>query len=462
MLSLALTSFASTWMDAIKAMSDQAARTANIIDAEVIDVIDEIDNSIMSLPQAFEDASVEMGYSALSTFVPLLENIKSILNNNIVQQFSGNLAPVINFLSTMTDYLLDGIDLISNFTSLFSTLGEMFPALRSVVKVLYEKAAAWLAVNWPIALVGAAIVLVITLMSKLGITVDQVVGFIVGVVSVFVAFIWNAVVGVINAVIQFLWTSFVEPFIGIVEWIINVFNGGFDNFGDAVKNLIGQIISWFLSLGKIVTKIIDAIFGTSWTSELENLQDKVLGWGKNESAITLDRDPPLTINHFDYGKAYQFGFDLGADITNSIGNVFNNDINVESKFETSFEPTFDLSPKYNDTSNKVNVNVDVNKSDMLSSFNYNELIINHNNLNINKVNEVGNIRDTVDISSEDLKLMRELAEQQWLQNHVSLSPQISFGDTHVRQESDIDTIISRIEAFMEEQRASTIQSICNI
>ena len=33
---------------------------------------------------------------------------------------------------------------------------------------------------------------------------------------------------------------------------------------DAVANLIGNIISWFLSLGKIVTKIIDAIILRKW------------------------------------------------------------------------------------------------------------------------------------------------------------------------------------------------------
>ena len=113
-------------------------------------------------------------------------------------------------------------------------------------------------------------------------------GVIFGVVAAAGAAIINVGIGTINAIIQAVWSIFVQPFIGIIEWILNVTNGGFDSFGGAVANLIGQIISWFLSLGKVVTKIIDAIFGTDWTSGLTSLQDTVTTWGKNENSNTLN------------------------------------------------------------------------------------------------------------------------------------------------------------------------------
>lgn len=71
--------------------------------------------------------------------------------------------------------------------------------------------------------------------------------------------------------------------------------------------------------------------------------------------------------------------------------------------------------------------------------------------NIGKVGEVGKIRDTVNIASEDLKLMRELSEQQWTQNNIALTPTIQFnGGQHIRNESDIDTIIARIDQKLQE------------
>ncbi|MFC5703186.1 hypothetical protein ACFPVX_18000 [Cohnella faecalis] len=79
--------------------------------------------------------------------------------------------------------------------------------------------------------------------------------------------------------------------------------------------------------------------------------------------------------------------------------------------------------------------------------------------NINRVNEVGTIGDKVEISSEDLKAMRELAEMKNIQNFVNLTPQISFGETHVRNESDIGTIITGIKSYLEEEFSSSVQGV---
>ena len=147
-------------------------------------------------------------------------------------------------------------------------------------------------------------------------------GVVCGVVAMAGAFIYNTMLGAINGIVQLIWTAFVTPFLGIIEWVLNVCNGGFDSFGDAVANLIGQIISWFLDLGKVVTKIIDAIFNTDWTSGLNSLQDSVIAWGKNENAITLPRDAPelTSSQRIEYGKAFDAGAKWGDNISNSIGN----------------------------------------------------------------------------------------------------------------------------------------------
>ncbi len=80
--------------------------------------------------------------------------------------------------------------------------------------------------------------------------------------------------------------------------------------------------------------------------------------------------------------------------------------------------------------------------------------------NINKVNEVGKINSTVDISSEDLKTMRELAEMKNIQNFVTLQPTITFGDTHVRQDGrSVEEITSNIGEFLVAQLASSAQGV---
>ncbi|RJX40057.1 hypothetical protein D3P09_11825 [Paenibacillus pinisoli] len=72
---------------------------------------------------------------------------------------------------------------------------------------------------------------------------------------------------------------------------------------------------------------------------------------------------------------------------------------------------------------------------------------------IGNVKQVDNIKGSVEVSSEDLKMMRELAEMKNIQNFVTLQPSINFGDTHVRNESDLNTIVSKISQKLEEDIA---------
>ena len=159
----------------------------------------------------------------------------------------------------------------------------------------------------------AAIYLIVAAINKVQNKTISATGVIFGSISAFGAALINTVIGWINAILQYCWT-FVTPFISIVEWVLNVANGGFDSFGGAVANLIGQIISWFLSLGKVVTKIIDAIFGTDWTSGLTSLQDTVTSWGKNDNAITLNKEAPSIDYRIKYSDAYGKGYNIGKGV----------------------------------------------------------------------------------------------------------------------------------------------------
>lgn len=253
-------------------------------------------------------------------------------------------------------------------------------------------------------------------------------GLIAGSFAVLGAFIWNIIIGVINAIIQFLWTRFVEPFIGIIEWVLNVANGGFDSFGGAVANLIGQIIGWFLSLGKIVTKIIDAIFGTDWTSGLSSLQDNVLSWGKNEDAITLDRTAPEINSRIDYGNAWDSGYKFGE--------------NIADKF--SFKM-----PKVPDADSSIQ-----DQNALLEKWNRDQ------EDGFGSVDDkLGKIKDSIDVSNENLELMRDLAEQESIQSFVTLTPNVTFGDIQVKEEADINKIISKIESYMENELASNVEGV---
>ena len=148
-------------------------------------------------------------------------------------------------------------------------------------------------------------------------------GLIAGAFLTMAALIGNAGIGLFNGLAQLFWTVFAYPILGGIEWLLNAANGGFDSFGGAVANLIGNIIGWFLSLGQVVTTIIDAIFGTNWTAGLEGLKSSVTAWGKNDQAITLQRDEGPAIDYrFSYGDAFRTGNDFGRGIEDKVKGLF--------------------------------------------------------------------------------------------------------------------------------------------
>jgi tape measure domain-containing protein len=407
--------------------------------------------AIDSLNSARRNAGADLVEPYMETLTNFIKNITSMIKTipqylgpavaafmSVVDMLnrafeSGNFEPFLQTMSmglTVISWLLAGI--ANGAIWVAQTIGAYWPEITAMliawgatylpiiisklwgmVAALYAVGKAWLVAYWPIGLIVLAIGAVIFILRKLGVTNEQIIGSIIGAFAVLGAFIWNTVVGVINAIIQFLWTWFVEPWIGIIEWVLNVFNGGFNSFGDAVKNLLGQITSWFLSLGKVVTKIIDAIFGTDWTSGLSSLQDSLIKWGKNDQAITLSREASTIDSRIEYGSAWSTGYDWGSSVLNKMDNL------TDKLGEGIQDPTVGF-----------NHGLDIGE--------------------IDKVGEVGKIRDTVDISSEDLKLMRELAEMKNIQNFVTLTPTYQFGDMHVNNESDIDYIVSRITEKLEE------------
>lgn len=380
-----------------------------------------------------------------------IQNTIKVVTAYLQSMEGGPLSKISELVWTISDYLqsTDGLRLMSGIATALTVVGTVLNwvvqaaltgiswlmdnsnVLIAILVVLaamaiiagIQMAVAWIAATWPILLIISLIALIIYALMKLGLSTEQIVGGICGIVAVAGALILNTGIGVINAILQAVW-AFVEPFIGIVEWILNVCNGGFNSFGGAVANLIGNIISWFLSLGKIVTKIIDAIFGTDWTDGLNALQDKVLKWGKNDDAITLSREAPSIDYRASYGDAWNSGYDFGSGLSDKIGDMTNG--------LTGF---MEGNTALYDSATGAGVNVAGGNLD-----------------------SVGSIKNDVNINDEDIQLLRDMAARDYLLNLQQITPvaHISFGD--VRETADVNKIMDVIEDMVEEQMSTALVS----
>lgn len=247
-------------------------------------------------------------------------------------------------------------------------------------------------------------------------------GVIMGVVAAAGAFIYNVIIGVINAMMQAFWTMFVTPFLTVVEFVLNAARGSFDGFGGMVANLIGQIIGWFLSLGKVVTKIIDAIFGTNWTAGLEELRSSVTAWGKTDKAVTLDRSFN-GIQRMEYGNAYEAGANWGDGVADKIGNMVN--------------------PAEDSAANMAQMANDQTAANTAETS-----------------KGVKDLNKNVDISNEQLQYMRDIAEQEVINRYTTAEIKIEMqNNNNISKDVDVDSFIQRMGDGLREHMAMAAEGV---
>ena len=310
----------------IKSYAEKGAVSATVVKNALLSIADETNAKFNGMAMTWGQVWTQMGNIALKVTQPLLTAINWLANNLSV------IGPIL--LGLGTAFLVFQVAAVATaaYHAVVNLLSIGFGVLTgntaaaSAAVFTFNSALLASPITWIIMLIAVVIGLlygVVAIINKVTGSSISATGLICGAIAVAGAFIGNTVIGLLNALIQYIWAIFVAPFLGIVEWILNVCNGGFNSFGDAVANLIGQIIGWFLNLGKVVTTIIDAIFGTNWTAGLESLQSSVTAWGKNENAITLDKNAPTIDYRFEYGDAWAAGNDFGKGIDAKIGGMFN-------------------------------------------------------------------------------------------------------------------------------------------
>lgn len=450
----------------IKTVAQEGKVTAEVVKNAMFAMADETNAKFDSMPKTWAQIWVDMKNQALSMFAPILTKINQIGNSTKFQKVTtgliNGLAAVANVASSALDILIaiasvfvdnwgiiqplvlgiaaamllyngylianNAITAISNAqkglaavqaykaavanTTLAATEKAEAMAKASATAAQYGFNAALLAcpLTWILLIiiaVIAAIYMIVAAINKLTGSTISATGIICGAVAVAGAFVLNCAIGVLNAIIQAIWTIFVAPFLGIVEWILNVCNGGFNSFGDAVANLIGQIIGWFLNLGKVVTTIIDAIFGTDWTSGLESLQSAVTSWGKNENAITLDKNAPTIDYRATYSGAWDAGYDFGQGIDDKIGGMFN-----ASGLDSM--GAFDLS----------------NTLDGI-----------YGNTGDTAANTAATA-DALDIAEEDLAYLRDIAEREAINRFTTAEIKVEqHNENHISKDADLDGIM---------------------
>ncbi|MEK4977209.1 hypothetical protein [Bacillus sp. FSL K6-6540] len=78
---------------------------------------------------------------------------------------------------------------------------------------------------------------------------------------------------------------------------------------------------------------------------------------------------------------------------------------------------------------------------------------------VGKVGQVDKIKGTVDVSNEDMKIMRNIAEMKKIQNFVTLTPTVNLKTGNINNSGDLDTIITKINTRLEDDFAASAKGV---
>lgn len=372
----------------------------------------------------------DAGRGAMTALMPLI-----VLVNNAFQ--SGKFDPFFNALNIGLSLVARGLSLVvQGALWLTNVIKQYWPSISAMliawgatyipaliiklwgmVPPIVAQAVAWLAANWPILLVVAAIGLVIGILQACGVTAEQVIGFIGGIFGVLYSFIYNKVAALWNTFAifaSFLANLFIDPVYAVKKL-----------FYDLAQNSLGYIKSMINGLETLINLIPGVKL--DFTNKLDNYMKSLEKPTSKKNVVDIPKMQYMSAAE-GANLGYSLGAKLGAGIKNGMANIG------------------DKLKGIGDLANSANL---ANFGDPSKP------------KNIDTVKKVKKVDGKVDISSEDLKVMRDLAEMKNIQNFVTLTPTVAVttGDINNNNGEDFDSLVRKLTNTLNEQIVSTAEGV---
>ncbi|WP_156934283.1 hypothetical protein [Paenibacillus zanthoxyli] len=425
----------------------------------------------------------KMGEKAMGALRPVMDVLNKALTSNqfapiidsIAQAFlvvANVLAMVVNGFLWLVSVITANWDIIKPILEAIAVvyLAALIIQLYAAVAGVLAMAAAWLVANWPILLVIAAIALVFFVLQKLGVSAGEAVGAVVGAFGVLIAFIQNVGIFFYNtftAIGDFLTNLFNDPVYTIQKLLYNLamqtlnvlysmaqgaegFAGGFmkvmadafnwiiNKFNSMVDEMSGIPFFDKLGIGKLKMELLNPEAPHAASETIDKFRKDLSAFEPQTDKEQRHTDKKSYVS---YSEAYKKYSKKGEDFVDSFSNV-GRKAKDATKDKTGAK-TQDLAGAA--SGSRTGLTLFGNQGGNIN--------------NVARVGEVGSVKDTVDISSDDLAMLRELAEIQAIQNFVELTPTVQVTTGNINNAGDIDSIINKINKKLSEEFVSTAQGV---
>lgn len=449
----------------IREMAKEGELSAGVVKAAIFSATDEINAQFESMPMTWGQNWQQMKNTATMAFQPVLERINDIANSEGFQTFAND---VIEGMAVIANIVLNVFELVGDFGSFVADNWSIVsPAIYGVIAALsiyatylaitkgaemankavkviamlasYAHAAAIRTeasetarltaaqhglntallsspVTWIIVMIIAIIAIiytVIAIINKVANTTISATGVICGAIATAGAFIWNLIVGVVNAIIG-IGIELYNLIAVFANFLANVFN---DPVG-AILNLFAGMFDFILGIVQAAAKLIDTVLGSNLAGAVEGFRNdfadavsEIVG----DQTVVMEKlnASDYQFDGLDYGAAWDAGYSFGEKIDDKIAEFSISDIfgktNIPNPDDYAY--VFDGS------------NID----DYLSNISDN----------------TDDISDSLEISEENLKYLRDLAEQEAVNRFTTAEITIEQNNTNnIKSEMDLDGVIS--------------------
>ncbi|MEK3985121.1 hypothetical protein MHB77_17255 [Paenibacillus sp. FSL K6-3166] len=407
----------------------------------------------------------KIGEKAMGALRPVMDTLNTALTSGqlmpIIDAMANGFLFIANVIGMVVDGLLWLVGVVQENWSWIEPilLAIAFVYLAAMIVQVYSLAAAWMVANWPILVVIAIIAVLIGIFQMLGISAGEVIVAIAGAFGWLKVHLQNVVISLQNGFITFsdyIQNLFIDPVYAIrklfydlaVHFLDLIYQMaiGAENFAGGFMKVVAQAIN----------KILPGI------KKLLNMLSKVPGLEglANVKVEYLNPEEPHAVSGMIKGmKDKLVAPTSDKAVKNSKKKEYLEYADTVNDYTRRGK---EFTGKFNDMGRKAKELIEnpIGKINGSKTSQSGLLANQSNNLNtVNRVKQLDSINDTVDISSDDLKMLRELAEIQAIQNFVELTPTVQVTTGNINNAGDIDSIINKIGQKLNEEFVSTAQGV---
>lgn len=441
----------------LRSMAQEGEITADVVKNALLSATGEINAQFETMPMTWGQVWTGVMNELYYASVPLLQLINWMAQNwSILQPIILGVATAVG-IYTGALLIYNGIQTVSNFLGLVSAARAAIKAGATLAEAAATTTATGAQIGFNAALMAcpltwiimiiiavvAAIYAVVAAINKVTGTTISATGIIVGALTSAVAFIWNLFLGLVDLVLACI-NALVNPWISFANFFGNLFNDPIASiihlFGDFADNVLGVIES--------IAKALDKVFGSNlastvqgWRSGLDKMIETTANKHGNGSYEKVAEELNLSsadlgLSRWAYSDAWDYGYDLGADIGDSVGNFFGS--NFGSNFGT------DLS-----TNNPYSLdNLTAGIGDIPT---FDEIAGN-----------TGDIKDSLEITNENLKYLRDLAEQETVNRFTTAEIRVEMtNNNNISSDMDLDGVVDYMVTGVSEAMERVAEGVHN-